>query len=115
MEVNAIGPLLLENSHSLCAIYFFFSSSLNTTQNRIPSKAKLQCQLRRDQQPLENHYPGCHLETPPGSTGTSQLSGVFSASLEWIMYMKVCSMVKSGGRLPLCTPTCLLMRLRVEL
>lgn len=54
-------------------------------------------------------------EPPLALPGPSQLSGFFSASLEWIMYMKVCSMVKSGGRLPLCTPTCLLMRLRVEL
>lgn len=59
--------------------------------------------------------PAATWELPRALRVPSQLSGFFSASLECIMYMKVCSMVKSGGRLPLCTPTCLLIRLRVEL
>lgn len=112
MEVNAIGPLLRKDGNGSCALSLSFRH--NTEQNSWQGKTATSA----GEGPRaigKSSVLAAPRALPRAPRGASQLSGPFSASLEWMMYMKVCSMVKSGGRLPLCTPTCLLMRLRVEL
>lgn len=79
---------------------FLLFSSLNTGQDRIPSKATLKLRLKRRQQPSENQHPGRRPGAPLVLLGPSPLSQLFSASLEWILSKKGCSTEKPSKAVP---------------